>query len=232
MPYASCNRGHKAMFVNLPNLAKTDYHCHHVFLRRQLPLSKRSPAPAKPKPLPAKSLPRRNHQITAMQLMVVFPDGTKQVLELTDARLAAKAMDLDLVEVNPRADPPIARVMDWGKVAHGQALKREEQEKARRRQEKLSTPKEMQFSARIADHDLEVKLKKVTGFLEQGFRVQLVVKHKREEDAAAQEALDYLLARIQADYDVDAGAKQVQRRAVTLLVKPLGHPVTAAAAES
>ncbi|KAF8065606.1 infC [Scenedesmus sp. PABB004] len=184
---------------------------------------RRPPAPARPKPAPEqRALPRRNHQIRAPQLLVIFPDGSKEVLSAALAREAAASLGLDLVEVNPRASPPVARILDYSQLAHEAALKADAAGKARRAAAKLATPKEMQFSARIADHDLEVKLRKVTAWLEQGARVQLVVKHGREEEAAAQEALDYLLARLSAGCAVEAGAKQVQRRAVSLLVKPLG----------
>jgi hypothetical protein len=66
----------------------------------------RSVRGAAPRPAPHQ---RRNHQITARELLVIFPDGAKQVLGLSAARSAASALQLDLVEVNARASPPIAK---------------------------------------------------------------------------------------------------------------------------
>lgn len=154
-------------------------------------------------------------------MMVVFPDGSKQLLGLSAALSAAAELQLDLVEVNGRTTPPVARILDHGKMLYEQQQKAEAADKARRLQQKMATPKEMQFSARIADHDLEVKMRKVTEWLEQGYRVQLVVKHRREEEAAAAEALTYLSTRLQSEFKVDVGPQQVQRKALTVLIKPL-----------
>eukprot|EP00878_Enallax_costatus_P030159 GHUV01032816.1.p2 GENE.GHUV01032816.1~~GHUV01032816.1.p2 ORF type:complete len:121 (+),score=48.45 GHUV01032816.1:525-887(+) len=119
--------------------------------------------------------------------------------------------------------------MDYGQHRYEQQKKADEAEKQKRLAAKFNTPKEMQFSTRIGDHDLEFKLKKVLEFLEDGYRVQLTVKHKREEEAAAAEALDYLVARIQSSVAVEAAAKQQRRRALTILVKPKGTPEQTAA---
>ncbi|WIA21372.1 hypothetical protein OEZ85_000591 [Tetradesmus obliquus] len=195
---------------------------------KPVPKGKRPAAAGKPKPDVKKPQQRRNTQITAPVVMVIMPDGTKQEMALSAALAAAAGLGLDLVEVNAKGKPPVTRVMDWKKFAYEQQQKADAADKQRRQQQKLSTPKEMQFSARIGDHDLEVKMRKVAGWLDLGHRVQLVVKHGREEEAAATEALEYLLARVQADYNVEAGEQQQQRRAVTRLVKPLGAPGEAA----
>eukprot|EP00878_Enallax_costatus_P027312 GHUV01029384.1.p1 GENE.GHUV01029384.1~~GHUV01029384.1.p1 ORF type:complete len:309 (+),score=65.91 GHUV01029384.1:812-1738(+) len=183
----------------------------------------RSPLPEK------KNEPRHNQQIRAPEIMVIFPDGSKQILDNASAKAAAASLKLDLVEVSARVNPPVARIMDYGQHRYEQQKKADEAEKQKRLAAKFNTPKEMQFSTRIGDHDLEFKLKKVLEFLEDGYRVQLTVKHKREEEAAAAEALDYLVARIQSSVAVEAAAKQQRRRALTILVKPKGTPEQTAA---
>jgi translation initiation factor IF-3 len=93
-------------------------------------------------------------------MRVIFPDGTNQVLERADALAAAKAHDLDLVEVGGRADPPVVKILNYRELER--KLQDEERDAARkaREQKKFETPKEMQFSPRIGDHDLEVKMRK------------------------------------------------------------------------
>lgn len=161
---------------------------------------------------------RRNEEIKAAEVMVVFPDGANKLMQLLDAVEAARGLGLDLVEIPGTRGPVVAKILDWDLL---QKQKREAEEEARRQQrlkEKMAAPKEMQFTARIADHDLEVKLRKVNGFLEDGYKVLLVVKHRREEAQDAPAALDYVMERLRADRPgLEAGARNVAGRSVSLV---------------
>ena len=74
----------------------------------------------------------------------------------------AKDAELDLVEVSPDADPPVAKIIDWGKYNY-QKIKQLQKNK---RNAKISELKQMRFGLKISDHDIAVKLKKVKSFLE------------------------------------------------------------------
>ena len=73
----------------------------------------------------------------------------------------AAEQELDLVEISPNADPPVVKIVDWGKYNY----QKTKQQQANKRTTKAAEMKQMRFGLKIGDHDLEVKMKKVTGFL-------------------------------------------------------------------
>ena len=88
-------------------------------------------------------------------------------------------MNLDLVEISPGAKPPVAKIIDWGKY---QYQKMKDQQK-NRRQAKSGDLKQMRFGLKIGAGDLEVKLKKIRKFLENGHKVRIQVVYKGREMA-------------------------------------------------
>jgi len=101
------------------------------------------------------------------------------VVSLSDALAQAKEAGLDLVEVSPQADPPVAKIVDWGKYQYEQT---KQAQKARRKQ-KSHEMKQMRFGMKIGQHDRDVKLGKVRAFLEKGHKVKLTVRFKGREMA-------------------------------------------------
>lgn len=91
----------------------------------------------------------------------------------------AKEKELDLVEVAPNANPPVARIIDFHKFRYSES-KKEQAAKKKAREVEL---KEVWLSPRIAEHDLLVRLNRATEFLEKGNRVKLTVKFKGREMA-------------------------------------------------
>lgn len=85
--------------------------------------------------------------------------------------------DLDLVEISPNADPPVAKIVDWGKFNY---QKTKQAQKTKRAAKNLEV-KQMRFGLKIGDHDLDVKLGKVKGFLEAGHKVKLTVFYRGRE---------------------------------------------------
>jgi translation initiation factor IF-3 len=110
------------------------------------------------------------------------------VLSRTEALAAAEEAGMDLVEVSPDADPPVARVVDWGKYRY----QREKQAQKTRKKSKPLDLKQMRVGLKIGAHDLEVKLRKVTGFLEAGHKVKIAVIYRGRE--LAHRDLGYKLA--------------------------------------
>lgn len=97
----------------------------------------------------------------------------------TDALKLAEEAGVDLVEISPNADPPVAKIIDWGKY---QYQKMKEQQK-NRKSSKQAELKQMRFGLKIGSGDLEIKLRKIRGFLEDGHRVRIQIFYKGREMA-------------------------------------------------
>ncbi len=96
-----------------------------------------------------------------------------------DALKAAEEAGLDLVEISPNADPPVAKIIDWGKY---QYQKMKEAQKSRRNS-KQSELKQMRFGMKIGQGDLEIKLRKIREFLADGHKVRIQIFFRGREMA-------------------------------------------------
>lgn len=101
------------------------------------------------------------------------------ILSRDEALDAAKAAGLDLVEVSPNADPPVARIVDWGKYNYQKTKKAKESKKNQTTQEL----KQMRIGLKIGQHDLDVKLNKINKFLDAGNKVRFVLLYRGRERA-------------------------------------------------
>lgn len=123
---------------------------------------------------------RLNHNIRAVNLRVIDEDGQQLgVLSLGDALRAAEERGLDLVEVSAGAHPPVAKIVDWGKYNY----QRTKQAQKSKRGSRSPDVKQMRFGLKISQHDLDVKLRKVRQFLEEGHKVKLIVVFRGREMA-------------------------------------------------
>lgn len=89
----------------------------------------------------------------------------------------AAEQELDLVEISPNANPPVAKIIDWGKYNY----QRTKQLQKNKRNAKALDLKQMRFGLKISDHDLGVKLKKVTDFLDVGHKVKIAIFYRGRE---------------------------------------------------
>jgi len=105
-----------------------------------------------------------------------------------EALNAARDADLDLVEVSPNANPPVAKIIDWGKYNY----QRTKQLQKNKRQSKVADVKQIRLGLKIGSHDIEVKLKKVYSFLNDGHKVKFIVFYRGRE--LAHKDLGYKLA--------------------------------------
>ena len=122
--------------------------------------------------------PRINEAIRADKLRVIDEEGRQLgVLSRQEALQAAQEAGLDLVEVSPNAEPPVVKVVDWGKYNY-QRIK--QQQKSRKNAKSLDV-KQMRIGLKISEHDLGVKLRKVTDFLEAGHKVKITVIYRGRE---------------------------------------------------
>jgi translation initiation factor IF-3 len=100
-------------------------------------------------------------------------------MSLRDALQAAEDAGLDLVEISPNANPPVAKIIDWGKFQY-QKIKDQQRNK---RAAKVGDLKQMRFGLKIGAGDLEVKLRKIRDFLANGHKVRIQVVYKGREMA-------------------------------------------------
>ncbi len=94
-----------------------------------------------------------------------------------DALRLAEEQELDLVEISPDANPPVAKVVDWGKFNY----QRTKQLQKNKKTAKSLEMKQMRFGLKISDHDLSVKMNKVKGFLEAGHKVKITAFFRGRE---------------------------------------------------
>ncbi len=121
-----------------------------------------------------------NGAIRAANLRVIDADGTQLgVLSRSEALDLAAERGLDLVEVSPNADPPVCKIVDWGKYNY---QKTKQLAKSRMNAKALEV-KQMRFGLKIGDNDLGVKIRKVNGFLDAGHKVKLTVFFRGRENA-------------------------------------------------
>lgn len=121
---------------------------------------------------------RRNHRIKVPQVRVISPEGKQLgILDTPKAINLALEVGLDLVEVAPNANPPVCRIMDFGKYVY------EEQKKHSHVKATASKIKEIEFTARIADGDFFTKLRHAEEFLAHGNKVKLRLKFRGREMA-------------------------------------------------
>jgi translation initiation factor IF-3 len=119
-----------------------------------------------------------NTEIRAREVRLIGPEG-KQVgiVPLKIAIDAAKALDLDLVEVAPNASPPVAKVMDYGKHLYEQ----ERAEREARKQQRGGGQKAVRLRPKIDDHDFDTKVRQARKFLEEGHSVRVQIMFRRRE---------------------------------------------------
>ena len=94
-----------------------------------------------------------------------------------EAYSLAQEQELDLVEISPNAKPPVCKIVDWGKFNY----QKTKQAQKNRLNNKVLDMKQMRFGLKIGDHDLAVKMKKVTGFLEAGHKVKITLFFRGRE---------------------------------------------------
>lgn len=130
-----------------------------------------------------------NEAIRAESLRVIGEDGEQLgVLSRTEALAAAREAGLELIEVSSSSTPPVVRIVDWGKYKY----QREKQQQKGRKRSKSLDLKQMRFGLKISDHDMGVKLRKVTEFLDAGHKVRIAIIYRGRE--MAHRDLGYKLA--------------------------------------
>jgi len=124
--------------------------------------------------------PNVNERISAQEVRVVGPDGEMiGVLPIDEAIAAAEGHGLDLVEVSPNAEPPVCKILDYGKYKYEEQKKRNEAKK----KQKVIAIKEIKMRPGIDTHDYEVKMKAARKFLDNGDKVKVTIRFRGREMA-------------------------------------------------
>ncbi len=138
---------------------------------------------------------RVNHQIRVPEVQVIGPDGKQLgVMKTFDAQRLAREQDLDLVEVGPMAQPPIAKIMDYGTYMY----QKSKEEKGRPKVKELKT-KAVRVGFKTGEHDLAFIAKKADEFLEEGHWVKVELTLRGREKAfpeRGREQLEKFLTRL------------------------------------
>ena len=179
---------------------------------------------------------RRNNEIRVPNVRLIDVNGEMQgVVSKIEAQRMAEDNRLDLVEIQPNSEPPVCRIMDYGK------FKYEQQKKgavAKKHQKQIET-KEIQFRPVIDVHDYHTKLKHVKDFLAGGDKVRLVVRMKgreRSNPELGRSLMERLLADLGPVAQFDNNTLRMQEGQFMVLATPLplkpGHKVKIAGGES
>ena len=165
---------------------------------------------------------RRNDEIEAAEVRVIGSDGEQAgVMGLSAAIDLAKNEGLDLVEVSPMADPPVCRIMDFGKYLFEQNKK---SQSARRKQKQVHV-KEIKFRPGTDEGDYQIKLRKLVQFLENGDKTKVTLRFRGRE-MAHKELGANLLARVRDDLEEYGSVEQMPQmegRQMIMVIAPRKH---------
>jgi len=156
---------------------------------------------------PTRDGPRVNDEIRAPQVRLIDADGEMQgVMSARDAWLRAQAVGLDLLEISPNADPPVVKILDFGKFKYEQQKKKNEAKK----KQKVIEIKEIKVRPNIDENDYQVKLRAMKSFIDEGDKVKVTLRFRGRE-MAHQEIGVRVLERIKNEMDPTSKVEQMPR---------------------
>jgi translation initiation factor IF-3 len=152
--------------------------------------------------IPMKEKTRINHQIKSPTLRVVDDEGSLGTMSTGDAIRLAQERGLDLIEISPNAEPPVAKITDYGRFQYTTQKK----ERDARAKAHVTETKNVQIKIGTSERDLELKAKKSSEWLKEGHRVKLDLflpgRTKYMEPKFLEERLDRILRLLTEDYKV------------------------------
>ena len=166
---------------------------------------------------PVQDGPRVNGAIRAPQVRCIDPDGEQLgVLDTREAISKAEDFGLDLVEVQPNVDPPVCKILDYGKYKY-EAQKRANEA---RKKQKIIEVKEIKLRPNIDEHDYQVKMRNVVKFLNGGDKVKVTLRFRGRE-MAHQELGANVLTRVREETEeiakIEATPKMEGRQMIMVL---------------
>jgi len=162
---------------------------------------------------------RINHEIQAQQVRLIGPNREHiGIVSLQEALAQAQRANLDLVEISPNADPPVVRIVDYGKFIYEQAKK----EREARRSQKLVEVKEIRLRPKTDDHDRAIKVRDARRWLEEGMKVKVRVRFRGREITYPELAIEQLqeVAKDLADVAVVEQAPNLEGQTMLMILAP------------
>lgn len=160
-----------------------------------------------------------NQDIRVPRVLLIDQNGEKQgIMPISAALEAAEEAGLDLVEIVPTAEPPVCKILDYGKFRFQEQKKKAE---ARKRQ-KVVEIKEIKLRPNIDKHDLEVKTKAMHRFFEEGDKVKVTLRFRGREMAHPELGMK-LLQQVKADFEATAKCEyepRLEGRQLIMILAP------------
>ena len=160
-----------------------------------------------------------NEDIRAAQVRLIDQDGEMQgVMTTREAIQRAYAIGLDLLEISPNADPPVVKILDFGKYKYEQQKKKNEA----RKKQKVIEIKEIKVRPNIDENDYQVKMRAMKSFIEEGDKVKVTLRFRGRE-MAHQEIGVRVLERIRSEMDTVTKVEQMPRmenRQMVMVLSP------------
>jgi len=168
---------------------------------------------------PSRDGPRVNEEINVPRVRLVDARGEMVgVVNRNDALVMAADAGLDLVEVAANADPPVCKILDYGKFKYEEQKKKNEA----RKKQKVIEVKEIKLRPGIDDHDYDVKMRSMVKFIEEGDKVKVTMRFRGRELAHQELGMDVLM-RVRGDLDEIAKVEQfpkMEGKQMTMVMSP------------
>ncbi|AXV65367.1 MULTISPECIES: translation initiation factor IF-3 [Pseudoalteromonas] len=164
---------------------------------------------------------RINEDITAKEVRLIDIDGEQAgIVSLKEAQAMADDAGVDLVEISPNAEPPVCKVMDYGKFIFEKSKELKEQKK----KQKQIQVKEIKFRPGTDEGDYQVKLRNLRKFLEAGDKAKITIRFRGREMAHQEIGIE-LLNRVKADLEdvsqVESFPNRVEGRQMVMMMAPI-----------
>ena len=160
-----------------------------------------------------------NYEINVPQVRLVGVDGEMiGIVTTREAMAAAEDSGFDLVEISPNADPPVCKLLDFGKFKYEQQKKKNEA----RKKQKIIEVKEIKLRPNIDDHDYDVKMRAATNFLDEGDKVKVTMRFRGREMMHQDLGMNVLM-RVKDQLDPLAKVEQtpqLEGRQMTMVLSP------------
>ena len=160
-----------------------------------------------------------NHEITDAEVMVISATGEKLgIMSAVEANRLADEAELDLVKISPNATPAVCKIMDYGKFMFDKAKREKEQKK----NQKVVETKEVQLSMTIEMHDMQIKAKNASKFLNSGNKVKVALRMRGRQQAYSAKGIEIVKefsAMLEEFGSMDKEPK-VEGRNVVVIINP------------
>ncbi|MEM7051956.1 MAG: translation initiation factor IF-3 [Acidobacteriota bacterium] len=168
--------------------------------------------------------PRVNHQIRKSPIRLIDSDGSQLgIVDLDDARRRADEKGLDLVEVSPDADPPVVRILDWGKERY----EKQKRDREARRKTHTIEIKEVKYRPTIDVHDRDRKTLRARKFLEKGNKVKVTVFFRYRQmrrPELGRDILDQVTKDLADVGTVEFRTRGMEGRTMNMILAPIEQP--------